>query len=179
MDLRVLAATNKNLTEEVAERRFREDLYFRLKVVSIDLPPLRDRVVDIPFLVDALMHELVEQHGTRVKGIAPDVVRLLEDEPWPGNVRELRNVLENMVVTGSHDILQLSDLPPSLQQHGVRPPTEGGAEVTLGGRTAEDVERQHIRQTLELVGGNRAKAARVMGIGERTLYRKIKQYDLT
>jgi len=145
----------------------------------LDLPPLRERVVDIPFLVEALLGELTEQHKTIVSGIAPDVVRLLEDQPWPGNVRELRNVLENMVVTGRNEVLQLSDLPPSLQQHGVPPATDGGAEASLGGRTAEDVERQHIRQTLELVGGNRARAARMMGIGERTLYRKIKQYELT
>ncbi len=177
VDIRVLAATNKNLTEEVAERRFREDLYFRLKVVSIELPQLRERVVDIPFLVDAFLRELVEQHGTDVRGVSADVMRVLEAQPWPGNVRELRNVIENMVVTGSHEVLQLSDLPTSVGGEPSVAPLKT-ASGSLAGRTAADVEREHISATLELVGGNRAKAARMMGIGERTLYRKIKEYDL-
>ncbi len=178
VDVRVLAATNKNLTEEVAERRFREDLYFRLKVVSLELPSLRERVVDIPFLVEAFVKELSEHHGTGVTGMSPEVLRILERQPWPGNVRELRNVIENMVVTGSHEVLQPSDLPASLQLERAAPEAPG-PHGGLAGRTGADVEREHIAATLELVDGNRAKAARMMQIGERTLYRKIKEYGLS
>ncbi|MHC5211751.1 MAG: sigma-54-dependent transcriptional regulator [Planctomycetota bacterium] len=177
VDIRVVAATNQNLMEAVSQRRFREDLYFRLQVVSLELPPLRDRPSDVPLLVEAFVTELADRHGTQVRGVAPEVLRLLQAQPWPGNVRELRNVVENMVVTGTHEVLQLSDLPPSLRSEAV-PPATSGDGFTLAGRTADEVEREHIRATLALVGDNRAKAARMMGIGERTLYRKIKAYGL-
>jgi two-component system response regulator HydG len=177
VDIRVVAATNQNLIEAVSQRRFREDLYFRLKVVSIDLPPLRDRPSDVPLLVEAFVTELSARHGTQVRGMAPEVLRVLQAQPWPGNVRELRNVVENMVVTGTHEVLQLSDLPPALRSENVPPPASSDG-ITLAGRTALDVEREHIRATLALVGDNRSKAARMMGIGERTLYRKIKEYGL-
>ena len=179
VDIRLVAATNMNLMEEVVARRFREDLYFRLKVVAIELPPLRERAEDIPILVDAFVRELAARHERPITGCSPEVMAVLMAQPWPGNVRELRNVVENMVVTGGHAVLQLADLPPSLRTEEV--PTGGGgrAGAALAGRTAEDVEREHIAQTLELVGGNRAQAARMLGIGERTLYRKIKTYGLS
>jgi two-component system response regulator HydG len=177
VDIRVIAATNQNLMEAVAERRFREDLYFRLKVVSLDLPPLRARVSDIPLMVEAFVKELSEHHGMAVRGVSPEVMRLMQSLPWPGNVRELRNLIENMVVTGSNEILQLSDLPPQLQTETV-PAAPAVPMSSLAGRSAAEVEKEHIRATLELVGGNRSRAAEMMGIGERTLYRKIKIYDL-
>jgi DNA-binding NtrC family response regulator len=167
-----------DLAEAVAQRRFREDLYFRLKVVSIDLPPLRERVSDVPLMVEAFVRELAERHGTRVRGVSPEVMRVLQAQPWPGNVRELRNVIESMVVTGSGEVLQISDLPPALREGGAEPPP-ADAGLQLAGRTAAEVEREHIRATLEKVDGNRARAARMMGIGERTLYRKIKEYGLS
>jgi len=178
VDIRVITATNQNLVELVGNRRFREDLYFRLKVVSIDLPPLRERASDVPLLVEAFVRELAARHGRNVTGVSPDVIRALQSQPWPGNVRELRNVVENMVVTGSHEVLQVSDLPPALQVGGAARAT-AAAPASLAGRTAADVEREHIEATLQLVEGNRAKAARMMGIGERTLYRKIKEYGLS
>ena len=177
VDIRVLAATNKNLVEEVAERRFREDLYFRLKVVSVDLPPLRDRVADIPFLVDTFVRELAARHETPVESASPEVVSILQAQPWPGNVRELRNVVEFMVVTAGVPVLEPQHLPAPMQgAEGVAPALPSG--TSLAGMTAREVEREHIRATLEAVGGNRAQAARMMEIGERTLYRKIKEYDL-
>jgi len=178
VDIRVLAATNKNLVEEVAERRFREDLYFRLKVVSVDLPPLRDRLADIPFLVDTFVRELSERHGTPVVSASPEVVAVLQAQPWPGNVRELRNVVEFMVVTAGVPVLEPQHLPAPLQgAEGVAPRIVSPG-LSLAGMTARDVELEHIRATLEAVAGNRAKAAKMMGIGERTLYRKIKEYGL-
>ena len=179
VNIRVLAATNKKLLEEVSEGRFREDLYFRLKVVSLELPPLRQRTTDIPLLAEAFREELSEQHGTRVTGISPEVMRVLQAQPWPGNVRELRNIIENMVVTGAHDVLQLSDLPPGLEGAEAPPPAPELSGASLAGRTARDVEKEHIRVTLERVGGHRKQAAQMMGIGERTLFRKIKEYGLT
>jgi len=178
VDIRVLAATNKRLLEEVAEGRFREDLYFRLKVVQLELPPLRERVVDIQPLVDVFLAEFNERHGRSVEGLAPETLRVLQEQPWPGNVRELRNVIENMVVIGANDVLQPSDLPAGLVagDRSVAPATGFGA---LAGLPAKDVEREHIRQTLEQVGGHRRKAAQLMGIGERTLFRKLKEYGLT
>jgi two-component system response regulator HydG len=181
VDIRVIAATNKNLLEEVSAGRFREDLYFRLKVVSLELPPLRDRTVDIPPLTGSFLAELTELHGTRVKGMSPEVMRVLQAQPCPGNVRELRNIIENMVVTGSHEILQPSDLPVGLAGVELPEATPGPApfDTWLAGRTAREVEKEHIRATLELVGGHRKQAAQLMAIGERTLFRKIKEYDLS
>ena len=181
VDIRVVAATNKNLLEEVSSGHFREDLYFRLKVVSLELPPLRERTVDIPPLVESFLAELSEQHRTMVKGISPEVMRVLQAQPWPGNVRELRNIIENMVVTGAHEVLQLSDLPGGLSSAELPEVTPGPApfDTWLAGRTAREVEKEHIRATLELVDGHRKQAAQLMGIGERTLFRKIKEYDLS
>jgi len=177
VDIRVVTATNKNLLHEVAHGRFREDLYFRLKVVSIHLPPLRERTVDIPSLAEAFLREFVAQHGTHVTGLSPEVLRALQAHPWPGNVRELRNVIENMVVTGSHEVLQPSDLPPGFVTHEPVPaaPTDLSS---LAGKTAAEVEREHIRVTLQHVRGHRKQAAQMLGIGERTLFRKIKEYQL-
>jgi two-component system response regulator HydG len=177
VDIRVIAATNQNLMEAVAARRFREDLYFRLKVVSIDLPPLRERASDIPLLVEAFVRELAARHGSKVHGTSPEVMRVLQAQRWPGNVRELRNVVENMVVTGMHEVLELSDLPSSLRDQQPAPAAPAPSSG-LAGKSAAEVEREHIRVTLDLVHGNRSRAARMMGIGERTLYRKIKQYGL-
>ncbi len=177
VDIRVIAATNKNLIEEVAERRFREDLYFRLKVVSVELPPLRTRVSDIPLLVTRFISELAERHDTGVRGCTPDVMHILEAQEWPGNVRELRNVIEYMVVTSQNEILEPGDLPESVQMDRAAP-TARGEVLNLAGRSAKDVEREHIRATLDLVDDNRSKAAKLMEIGERTLYRKIKEYGL-
>jgi two-component system response regulator HydG len=178
VDIRVIAATNQKLPELVAQRRFREDLYFRLKVVTIELPPLRERVSDVSLLVEAFVKELAERHGTHVRGVSPEVMRVLQAQRWPGNVRELRNTVENMVVTGMHEVLQVSDLPSSLRSEAGAAAAPARRADSLAGRTAADVEKEHIQATLESVAGNRAKAARLMGIGERTLYRKLKEYGL-
>ena len=129
-------------------------------------------------LAEAFVSELSEQHRTMVKGFSPEVLRVLQAQPWPGNVRELRNVIENMVVTGTHEILELSDLPPGLATTEVPAPGPELSGSSLAGRTAKEVEKEHIRATLEMVGGHRKQAAQLMGIGERTLFRKIKEYGL-
>ena len=178
VDIRIIAATNKKLLEEVSEGRFREDLYFRLKVISLEIPPLRDRLGDIPALTESFLAEFNERHGRSIEGLAPEAMRALQAQPWPGNVRELRNVLESMVVTSPGPLLVPADFPPGLAPAPapVAPPSLAGS---LAGMTAKEVEREHIRATLELVGGHRKKAAQLMAIGERTLFRKIKEYGLT
>jgi two-component system, NtrC family, response regulator HydG len=178
VDIRVIAASNQNLLELVTSRRFREDLYFRLKVVSIDLPPLRARPEDVPLLAEAFLKELTARHGTPVRSMAAETLRALQEHAWPGNVRELRNAIETMVVTAGHEVLQPADLPSSIRPVAPAAPAAPAGWAGLVGRTVEEVEREQIRATLEAVGGNRGRAARMLGIGERTLYRKIKQYGL-
>ncbi len=175
VDVRLISATNQNLVEAVGQGEFREDLYFRLRVVSIDLAPLRERTGDIPLLLDAFIEEFTKTHGKKVKGISPEAMTILGSQPWPGNVRELRNVIENMVVTAQNEILQVSDIPVNYLD-GV----EGHPSTIsqLAGVSLADLEKECIRQTLALTGGNREKTAKMLGIGERTLYRKINEYGL-
>jgi len=175
VDVRLLSATNRNLVEEVGEGRFREDLYFRLKVISVNLPPLRDRPGDIPLLVESFISDFNRIHNRKIKGISPEALAVLSNQTWQGNVRELRNVLENMIVICQGDILQVSDIPVNY--------LEGAGTVKTGfrqlaGIPLEEVEKECIRQTLTLANGNREKSARMLGIGERTLYRKINEYGL-
>jgi len=175
VDVRLVSATNRDLRAMVDEGKFREDLLFRLQVVSVKLPPLRDRIGDIPLLVDAFISELARQHEREVRGISPEARALLVRYGWPGNVRELRNAVENMVLLARGDVLTVDDVPETVKSgHG----DASGVEFELAGRSLSEVERQLIKANLELMEGNRQKTAKVLGIGERTLYRKIKEYGL-
>ena len=176
VDVRLVAATNRDLRAMVKEGTFREDLLFRLQVVVIDLPPLRDRAGDIPLLIDHFIGELSRQHGRSLRGIAPEARTALLRYPWPGNVRELRNVIENMVLLAGSDVLALEDVPPEVREVAREPRKGGGYE--LAGRSMPEVERDLIEANLRLCAGNREKAARILCMGERTLYRKIKEYRL-
>ena len=175
VDVRLVAATNQDLHERVRRGEFREDLLFRLQVVTIDLPPLRERQGDVPLLIDHFIGELAREHGRPVRGIHPEARALLARYPWPGNVRELRNAVENMVLLARGELLTVDDVPESVRG-GQGVPAAGGYDLT--GRSLEEVERELIRSNLELMEGNRAKTAQVLGIGERTLYRKLKEYGL-
>jgi len=178
VDIRLVAATNRNLRRMVAEGSFREDLLFRLQVVTVGLPPLRERAGDVPLLIEHFMGELAQQHGRAVRGITPEARAALVRYEWPGNVRELRNVMENMVLLARGDVLELSDVPEAVRAGG-----QGAGRRTdgygLAGRSLQEVERDLIEANLELSQGNREKAARILGIGERTLYRKLKEYGLS
>jgi two-component system response regulator HydG len=176
VDVRLVAATNRDLRAMVKEGTFREDLLFRLQVVVIDLPPLRDRAGDIPLLIDHFIGELSRQHGRSLRGIAPEARTALLRYPWPGNVRELRNVIENMVLLAGSDVLALEDVPSEVREVAREPRKGGGYE--LAGRSMPEVERDLIEANLRLCAGNREKAARILCMGERTLYRKIKEYKL-
>jgi two-component system, NtrC family, response regulator HydG len=175
VDVRVLAATNADLLQKVKDGTFRQDLYFRLKVVTIDLPPLRERRSDIKLLIEHFLKHFCKLHGKDVESIDRDALVALVQYDWPGNVRELRNAVESMVVRAKGNILTRADLPPEIW--APLPVDQDGWQF-LAGRTWEEVERNHIRVSLELTSGNRQKAARAMGLSERTLYRKLKEYGL-
>src|SRR6058998_1468101 len=249
VDVRVIAATNKSLKEEVALGRFRDDLFYRLNVLHIYLPPLRERRTDIPLLVRRFVAEFAKQHDRTFRGITPEALQILVDAEWPGNIRQLRNLIESMVVLAPEGEIRASDIPKDIREHGSllpmrllgpgrdvggsggagaqelefifrslvelklqveelrrrleeRPPrvevievgpgsgvsaavTSGVAEaaseadvVYRPGMTMADVERAAIEAALRETQGNRRKAAEVLGIGERTLYRKLKAYAL-
>ncbi|MCL4813932.1 MAG: sigma-54 dependent transcriptional regulator [Vicinamibacteraceae bacterium] len=171
VDVRIIAATNRDLQRAVAEGAFREDLFYRLNVIPIHLPPLRDRKEDVPLLIDDLLEKLSVEMGRHIEGVSHDAMAVLMAHDWPGNVRELRNALERAAVVAAGTIIQAGDLglvKPST-------PTEAAAEQ-LG--TLESVERQHIQTVLEHTRGNITQAARILDIDRVTLYNKIKKYRL-
>ncbi|TAH38521.1 MAG: sigma-54-dependent Fis family transcriptional regulator [Planctomycetota bacterium] len=185
VDVRILAATNRDLLERVNQGRFREDLYYRLAVITIELPPLRERLEDLPLLVDHFRDEFARKHKRPIRGVDPAVLARLRDYAWPGNVRELRNTVETMVVLDRDGELGLSDLPRHLRrdatpvaESAAAPARAAPAGYALAGKTLGEVEKDLIRATLDSVEGNRQKAAQMLGMGERTLYRKIKEYAL-
>jgi len=175
VDVRLLSATNRKLEDLVASRTFREDLYFRLKVVRITLPPLRERPEDIPLLADYYWRRLADEHGKRITGITPEAQRILSAYGWPGNVRELINCLETMVVLAQGETLDLGDLPAEIRPAQPAAPAASGIQPGL---SLENAERLLIERTLQATAGNRQQAAQMLGIGQRTLYRKLKQYGL-
>jgi two-component system NtrC family response regulator len=177
VDFRLVAATNRDLDKAVAEGKFREDLYYRLKVVTLDIPALRERRADIPLLVEHYLKQLCEEHGKEPKTFAPDAMELVSAFDWPGNVRQLKNFVESLVVFHQGRVIVASELPaevrdavPSLRREAPIQATEGTP------RTMEEIERQAILETLGRTGGHRAQAATLLGIGLRTLQRKLKDY---
>ena len=176
VDVRVISATNTQLDQRVKEGRFRQDLFFRLNGVTLTLPPLRERREDIPLLIDHFIGEANRTHGTKITGIVPAAQRALVTHDWPGNARQLRNVIENMVVLAGVGKLGVEDLPPELRGPAEAP--AAGRTTALAGMSLSDAERELIRDTLRMTNGNRQQAAKILGIGERTLYRKIKEYGL-
>ncbi|MHC4660312.1 MAG: sigma-54-dependent transcriptional regulator [Planctomycetota bacterium] len=180
IDVRLVAATNQDLKSLVDEGKFREDLYYRLNVVAVEVPPLRERIEDVALLAAAFAAEFAGEHEKEVRTIDPGVAAALSRYEWPGNVRELRNAIENMVVLCRGEILTADLLPAQFrpEQPAAFEPTENTAAAVLHCGTLEEAECELIRATLSAEKGNRARAAKCLGIGERTLYRKIKKYGL-
>ena len=180
VDVRLIAATNRDLKRMVGEGTFREDLFFRLNVVSIRLPPLRDRREDIPLLAAHFVEELAAQNGRAPPRLSPAVLDAFAAYHWPGNVRELRNVVERMIVLARGDVLEVADLPPELRAAVPAAPASSGPadRASLEGLTLAEAERRLIEQALAAAGGNRAEAARRLGISRRTIHRKIEEYGL-
>jgi two-component system response regulator HydG len=179
VNVRIISATNRNLEEAIAVGSFRRDLYYRLKVITIHLPRLADRAQDIPLLIEAFIKQFSARHNKTIKSISTAARRRLMAYDWPGNVRQLRNVIESMVVVDYDEVLDLDDLPAELggPDESAGEPS-GGSLSGLVGKPLDEVERLFIAETLRFAGGNREEAAKMLGIGERTLYRKIKEYSL-
>jgi two-component system, NtrC family, response regulator HydG len=179
VNVRVVSATNRPLEELVAAGKFRNDLYFRLKVVTVNLPGLRERREDIVPLADHFRRQFAKRHHKQIKGMSPVVTKRLYGYDWPGNVRQLRNAVETMVVLDIDGTLDLDDLPPELGDvaEAAAPIAIGGGPIELIGRPMDDIERWAIKETLKLTSGNREEAAKILGIGARTLYRKLEKYQ--
>ncbi|CAN5534479.1 sigma-54 dependent transcriptional regulator [soil metagenome] len=175
VSVRVLAATSRDIQQMVADGKFREDLFYRLNVVSITLPPLRDRTDDVPILVEHFLKEITTQKHTPPKRVSPEVMRRFQLYRWPGNVRELRNTLESMMVLAEGDLLTERDLPERIAEGSL--PTGNPKDVPAG-VTMEELERLAITKALDQYGGNRTHAANRLGISVRTLQRKLRQYEL-
>jgi len=175
VDARIISATNTDLNKKINEGSFREDLFFRLRVVTINIPPLRQRREDIPILINHFLGELSALHNRKTPHISQRAVDTLTSYGWRGNARELRNCLESMLVTSAKDTLDVEDIPAYIRGEG----QVVLAPKLLPGMSLEEAEKELIKNTLQKTGGNREEAAKILGIGERTLYRKLKLYDLS
>jgi DNA-binding NtrC family response regulator len=173
VDVRIIAATNRNLEEAVREGAFREDLYYRLNVISIQVPALRERKEDIPILVDHFIGKYNMESGKKVEGVSEEALQILLEHEWPGNVRELENVVERAVIINKGGIILPGDLPPNLNR-----PEDADGPGVFPQKTLQQVEQFHIRQVLAENEWNIQRSARVLGIDRSTLYAKIKRYGL-
>ncbi|MEX2187708.1 MAG: sigma-54 dependent transcriptional regulator [Pirellulales bacterium] len=181
VNVRIVSATNRNLEDAIEAGTFRADLYHRLKVVTIRLPRLTERTQDIPLLVDHFTKQFAKRHNKQVRGMSTAARRKFVTYTWPGNVRELRNFVESMVVVDYDGLLDNDDLPSEISdtaEVAADAPVATQGLASLVGKPLADVERLFIVETLSATGGNREEAANMLGIGERTLYRKIKEYGV-
>ncbi|UFJ42486.1 sigma-54 dependent transcriptional regulator [Brevibacillus humidisoli] len=175
VDVRIIAATNRDLLKEVKANRFREDLYYRLNVIPINLPTLRERKGDIPLLVQYFLQKIGEELGKPIDGISQEALQVLENYSFPGNVRELQNIVERAIALTASSVIQVRDLPPELQG---KPSLSSHQLIPVYvGETLEEVERKVIMHNLSACKGNRRRTAQVIGIGERTLRDKLKKYQ--
>jgi transcriptional regulator with PAS, ATPase and Fis domain len=174
-DVRVIAATNQEPRQAIQDGRLREDLYYRLTVFTVHLPPLRDRKEDIPLLAQHFIGDLNKKHGTNVEALREDALELLMNYEWPGNVREFRNVMERSLIVCKGEWIEVSHLPPYLRNPGA----ESSTKIFLPlGITAAEVERELILKTLEKTGHNKAEAARQLGLDVKTIRNKLKVYKI-
>jgi len=170
VDVRVISATNKDLRKAIEKQEFREDLYYRLNVVNIELPPLRERKEDIPLLAEHFLNKFASENRKEITGFSTDTVEFLLDYDWPGNVRELENAIERAVILAKDSIITIADLP----QKKISP-----AYSTAQRKNLKEVEKEHILNILRETGENYSQAARILGISRMTLYKKAREYDLS
>jgi two-component system response regulator HydG len=185
--VRVVAASNVDLEKAVEEGRFRRDLYYRLSVFPIKLPPLRERREDIQLLVVHFLELYKQKTGRFVSGISKDALRALVNYDFPGNIRELENAIERAIIIASGRQIELEDLPEAISQKPIDWSIRRFENVSTNGdsphleielpTTMDEIERETIQATLELTKGDKSRAARLLGIGRKTLYRKLEQYD--
>lgn len=167
VDVRIVAATNRDLRRLVREGRFREDLYYRLNVVSVELPPLRERREDIPHLVNHFIDRFSKEHGRRIKGVSPSAMKLLLEYDYPGNIRELENIIESAVVVSRGAVISEEDLPEELRFRRY-----------VKNNSRKESEAERIRKALKEAGGNRSLAAKILGMHRTTLWRKLKELGI-
>jgi DNA-binding NtrC family response regulator len=173
VDVRVLAASNRDLKQMIQQGAFREDLFYRLNVIAMALPPLRERREDIPLLAGHFLEQFGQKHGRTLR-LGPEALDTLLRYPWPGNVRELENAMERTAILVQHDPIQPDDFPPNIAA-GLDP---GASPTPLDPQTLEEAERAHIIQALERSGRKHSRAAEILGISRTTLWRKRKEYGL-
>ena len=172
VDTRIIAATNQDLEKLVKENKFREDLYWRLNVIKIEVPPLRERREDIPLLVHFFIKESSKANKKKIKGISSKALTLLQNYDWYGNVRELRNVIESMVVLSCKEIFGVKELPSYVKD------SDAGETINIkGSMPLDEVEKVVINYALKRAGGSKSKAAEILGISRRTLYRKLSTHS--
>jgi two-component system, NtrC family, response regulator HydG len=173
IDVRVLASTNRNLETAIRDGRFRDDLYYRLNVFSIELPPLCEHPDDIPALIEHFMREIEAPAGKTVRGVEAEALEVLKGFRWPGNVRQLRNVIERALIVTTGSLIGVADLPAELKRAG------GGNEVLeiKLGASLDEVERELIKRTVEFAGGNKSRAAEILGVSLKTLYNRLERYQ--
>jgi DNA-binding NtrC family response regulator len=176
VDVRVLAATNKDPEQAVASGELRQDLYFRLNVFHINLPPLRDHKEDIPLLVEHILRDLNVKHGKHVRGVGAEVMDIFMSHTWPGNIRELRNVLERASIMCEKELITRASLPGEFGKSQAKGPSDLSAIKFPAGTTVDAMERELILQTLHATGNNKTRAAELLGISLKTLHNKLKEY---
>ncbi len=179
VDVRIIAATNRDLRTAIAEKRFREDLYYRLNVFHIHLPPLRERQEDIPFLANYFLRLYGEKNSKQFRGFSDPTMGYLINYPWPGNIRELENAVERASTLGEGPWITPRDLPPEVFEHGIPMLPEGGLDALPDDLTLEQLEARYIRRVIQKAGGNLTRAAKSLGISRSTLWRKIGRYGLS
>ena len=176
-DARIVAATNRDLEEEVHERRFREDLYYRINVVHVHMPALRERENDVLLLAQAFLRRNQAKGESRVMGFKSAAAEKLASYPWPGNVRELQNCIERAVALAQFDHIGVDDLPERIAHHKATLADVDGMPPTSALLPMEEVERRYVTHVLQALGGRKASAARVLGMDRRTLYRKLERWE--
>ena len=179
VNVRVIAATNKNLEEAIEKGEFREDLYFRLNVIPLTLPPLRDRGDDVPLLVEHFVDEFAREYGRRPKKLSPKAMAALCSYRWPGNVRELKNMVERMMIMVEHDVVDASDLPIKELNGARRPAVDDGVDYPSLREARENFERRYILRKLEQLSWNITRTAEALGLERSNLHRKLKAFGIT
>ena len=176
MDVRVLAATNKDPEKAVASGELRQDLYFRLNVFHINLPPLREHKDDIPLLVEHILRDVNAKHGKHVRGIGAEVLDIFMSHTWPGNIRELRNILERASIMCDKELITRACLPGEFGKTSPKSPSDLSSIKFPVGTTVDAMERELILQTLNATGNNKTRAAELLAISLKTLHNKLKEY---
>ena len=172
LDVRIVSSSNRNIKDVIRQGRFREDLYYRLKVIDIELPPLRERKEDIPLLVEHFIEKFAREAKKNVSGVSEEALKALINYTWPGNVRELENVMQRAITLCQHDVILPEDLPAPILQESEENLIDKGLR---GEYTAEQLEKEYIRRVLIAVGGNKSRAAQILGFDRKTLYRKLEE----